>query len=560
MRPSLRFRVSVDRCRTLAVLLPLTALTLNPLTAQPGVIRLPHEVPPPGPEGTLTAMAHTHCEEGSAGPFPCRDVDLFAFLPRNAVGAVGPETMADLWGWTDPQTGAEIVLLTMAGGTSFVDISQPDEPRFLGKLPTETIATSWRDVKTYRNHAFIVADGSGGHGMQIFDLTRLRSVGGSPRTFDADAIYRGPGFGKKWGIPFGPAHNLAINEETGFAYIVGSDSCLGGLHMVSIAEPLEPRFAGCYDGDGYTHDLQCVVYRGPDGAFGGSEICFAANEDTITLVDVTDKGSPTQLARVTYPNVGYTHQVWLTDDHRYLLSNDELDELQFGLPSRTLIWDVSSLSNPTLLGTYLADSPSSDHNLYIADGLVYAANYASGLRILDLDQVAQGRLEEVAFFDIVPENDTPGFVGAWSAYPFFASGTVPLSGTQQGLFLLDPFAGHHAEGAEGPPAPRNLRLQPVGPKHLVRWKDLSGGETGFRLYRAIGDEPEELVAELDAGTTRFIDDGQGPRLYTYRLTAILDGEESAPVMRTLDLRQPETPASTPAVQPWKPQGPHHPGF
>ena len=54
---------------------------------------------------------------------------------------------------------------------------------------------------------------------------------------------------------------------------------------------LNPTFAGCFDDDGYTHDVQCVVYSGPDADYTGAEICFASNEDTVTIVDVTDKDS-----------------------------------------------------------------------------------------------------------------------------------------------------------------------------------------------------------------------------------------------------------------------------
>ena len=82
--------------------------------------------------------------------------------------------------------------------------------------------------------------------------------------------------------------------------MVGTNTCAGGLHMIDIRKPRKPKFAGCFAGDGYTHDVQCVSYRGPDGAYGGKEICFAANEDTLTIVDVTDKSDPRMLSRTSY--------------------------------------------------------------------------------------------------------------------------------------------------------------------------------------------------------------------------------------------------------------------
>src|SRR5690606_9195402 len=230
----------------------------------------------------------------------------------------------DVWGWTDSHTGREYALMGLANGTAFVDVTDPVHPVYLGKLPTHTTATVWRDVKVYADYAFIVSEADK-HGMQVFDLARLRDVAPTqgPVTFEADAHY-----GR-----VGQSHNVAINEDTGFAYIVGNreaEGCNGGLHMVNIQDPLNPTFAGCFAEDGYTHDVQCVVYDGPDAEHQGKEICFASNEDTVTIVDVTDKQSPVMLSQAIYPNHAYTHQGWLTEDHRTFIGNDELDEMRFG--------------------------------------------------------------------------------------------------------------------------------------------------------------------------------------------------------------------------------------
>jgi choice-of-anchor B domain-containing protein len=250
--------------------------------------------------------------------------------------------------------------------------------------------------------------------------------------------YFGAGLSIGGGEMLGSAHNVAINEETGFAYIVGSSTCNAGLHIADLRNASRPRFAGCFGSDGYTHDAQCVVYRGPDSAWAGSEVCFAANEDTITFVDVTTKSRPRQISRTGYPGAAYTHQGWLTEDHRHFLVNDELDEMRAGHGSRTYIWDVTDLDAPRLLGTHTLPSTAIDHNLFIRGNRAYLANYTSGLRVLDLSEVAAGRLREVGYFDIVPAHDATEFDGAWSNYPFFASGTVLVSGIRQGLFLLHP--------------------------------------------------------------------------------------------------------------------------
>jgi hypothetical protein len=74
----------------------------------------------------------------------------------------------------------------------------------------------------------------------------------------------------------------------------------------------------------------------------------------------------------------------------------------------------------------------------VRGNFVFEANYRAGLRILRLDGIDRGRLEPVAFFDVYPLDDAPAFNGAWSAYPFFPSGVVAVSGIEQGLFVLEP--------------------------------------------------------------------------------------------------------------------------
>ena len=168
------------------------------------------------------------------------------------------------------------------------------------------------------------------------------------------------------------------------------------------------------------------------------EICFNSNEDTLTIVDASDKLEQVQLSRTGYGGSAYTHQGWLTEDQRFFLVNDEGDEVAFNHPTRTWIWDVSDLDAPVLASRYDGPSPSIDHNLYIKGHLAYEANYRSGLRVLDASEVARGVLREVGFFDVYPTDDQPSYNGAWSVFPFFASGSVAVNGIEQGLFVVRP--------------------------------------------------------------------------------------------------------------------------
>ncbi|HEX8681928.1 MAG TPA: choice-of-anchor B family protein [Ardenticatenaceae bacterium] len=375
----------------------------------------------------LPFMSNLTCENGRAGEFPCNNVDLLSFLPLDQMG--GGEGN-DIWGWTDPQTGREYALMGRSRGIAFVDITVPQEPVYVGDLPTHTFENLWRSVKVYQDHAYVVADYAGAHGVQVFDLTELRDVTNPPVTFTESAHYDG----------FGSAHNIVINEESGFAYAVGISSggemCNKGLHMIDIREPTRPTFAGCFGNDGYTHDAQCVVYNGPDAEHRGQEICFNANLDSLTIVDVSDKQAPRMLSRTVYEGVAYTHQGWLTEDQRHFLLDDEFDEPDNNHPTRTYIWDLSDLDEPRVSGHYDHPTRSRDHNLYIHEGFAYEANFRSGLRVLDIAEVADARLTEVGYFDVDPTSDAVAYGGAWGVYPFFESGSVVVSDMERGLFVL----------------------------------------------------------------------------------------------------------------------------
>jgi choice-of-anchor B domain-containing protein len=371
--------------------------------------------------------------EGSAIAYPCDRVDLLSRVSHEEMGDAFRGN--DVWGWTDPLTGGEYALVGLQSGTAFVDVSDPVAPVYLGTLPTHTQSSTWRDIKTFGDYAYVVSEAPQ-HGMQVFDLTQLRGVL-TPTTWAETAHYDG----------VGGTHNLFILEATSFAYVVGADAgadlgCDGGLHMVDLAEPESPTFAGCFSADGYTHDVQCVVYDGPDLGYQGREICVAANEDTFTIVDVTDKAGPVLVSQMIHPNHGYAHQGWLTEDHRYFIANDELDEQRFGNNTRTLVFDVADLDEPEFRDAFLHDVPAIDHNLYIVGSTVFETNDAAGLRILDASGLLAGEpgsgLAAAAFFDTHPETDAPVFEGTWSNYPFFESGIVIANDRSRGLFVLQP--------------------------------------------------------------------------------------------------------------------------
>lgn len=368
------------------------------------------------------SYAQTPCESGMAGPYPCEGLDLLSHVSLNTLGT---DRGNDSWGWTDPQDGKEYAIMGLGNGTAFVDITDPINPIYLGKLPTHSDSSTWRDIKVYNNHAFIVSE-AGGHGMQVFDLTRLRTVTNAPEVFTEDAHYGG----------FGHCHNIVINEDTGFAYAVGTSTYGGGPHFINIQDPLNPVGAGGFGGDNYCHDAQVVIYDGPDSDYTGREIFFGSNEDRISIVDVTDKNNPIGIATGFYGSVEYTHQGWLTDDKNYFIIGDELDESNYGFNTRTIIFDVSDLDNPVVHFEYEADVAAIDHNGYVKGNEFYLSSYRAGLRVFDISDIENQSMVETKYFDTYPSSNSARFDGAWSVYPYFASGSIVISDIDRGLFVV----------------------------------------------------------------------------------------------------------------------------
>ncbi len=365
------------------------------------------------------------CENGMAGEFPCNGYDLLGRI-EHSVFSAGEGN--DIWGWTDSTNGKEYALIGLDNGTAFVDISDTDNLIYLGKLPTATTSSIWRDVKIYQDHAFIVSEANG-HGMQVFDLTRLRDVADPPQNFSADTRY----------TDIGNAHNVVINEAVGFAYPVGTarnDAFGGGVHFVDVQNPISPTGVGGYGGNGYTHDAQVVTYAGPDTDHTGREIFIGANENQIAIVDITDKSNPTLISNLDYSQLGYTHQGWFTEDQRYFLLGDELDEINFGFDSRTLVFDLTDLDAPQLHMTYTGPTAAVDHNGYVKGNEFFLANYAAGMRVLDISAIGSRSISETGFFDTFPSNNNASFNGVWSVYPYFESGKVIINDSNTGFFVV----------------------------------------------------------------------------------------------------------------------------
>lgn len=364
------------------------------------------------------------CENGFADGYPCDRFDLISAMSNADLMGTGAN---DIWGWKDPVTGTEYALVGEKQGLAIVDLSDPYSPFLVAFMPTQTSSSTWRDMKVYADHVYVVSEASN-HGLQVLDLNQLRDVSNTPAILDP-TVHEGS---------FNDAHNVIIDEASALLYAVGTNLASGGLVVYDISIPDDPQLLGDYGEAGYTHDAHAVLYNGPDAAHVGKSLVFGSNANKLAILDATDPSDIIELSISTYSSMSYTHQCWLTDDHKYLILGDELDEQNYGFNTRTLIWDVQDLENPFLLGEHFSDVAAIDHNQYVRGNLLFQSNYRAGLRMLSLSDVDSGLLTEIGYFDVDPNSNAAQFSGTWSNYPYFESGLVVVTSIENGIYVVRP--------------------------------------------------------------------------------------------------------------------------
>ena len=412
--------------------------------------------------------------------FAAANVELLGWLPLSEFGADALRG-SDCWGYTSP-SGGEYAIMTVDNAVSFVDVTDPSMPVVIETFAEP--ASVWHDVKVYQDRVYSVTEGGGG--IRVYDVSQIDSgVVTLSGQIDDDAQ--------------GATHNVAIDEVSGFLYRCGGGPDQG-LRIYDLSDLDAPARVGSWP-DRYVHDAQVVTYT--EGPYAGRQIAFlcsgfnGGSVDTgLTILDVTDKADLQVVAQFSYSTAAYSHQAWLSEDRQYLYLGDELDELNFGQATSTRIIDVSNIEEPVEVDSFSNSLASIDHNQYTHNGLLYQANYRSGLRIWDISGDPETPVE-IGFFDTFPEDDARAFNGAWSVYPFFESGTTVVSDIERGLFVLR-FVAPELDIAIASDAPGDL-VDNRGQCFTVSITEVNGGELDLAsptLNVDTGDGFEEFPLEV----------------------------------------------------------------
>lgn len=372
----------------------------------------------------LTGLQASSSTAGMQGIFPANNITLRSWISLGEFSAQAASGN-DCWGYVSG-SGREYALIGLYNGTAFVEVTDPGEPVQIALMDGPN--SLWRDIKTFGTYAYSVSEGGGG--IQVFSLSDIDNG----NVTLVNTITTG-------GVA--ASHNVAIDTDSGYLYRLGGDQ--NGLRIYALspsalapsASAFNPVYVGSWP-DRYVHDAEVVTYT--SGPYAGRTIAYCCSgfnggfvETGLDVLDVTDPTNIIDLDREFYPSAAYSHQAWLSEDRQYLYLNDEIAGSDFNINSRTIIFNVSDPANVTYVGSSLNSSPAVTHNVYTRDGLLYAANYRSGIRVFDLANPTAP--VEIGYFDTWPEDDGKSYNGLWNAYPFLPSGNIIGSDLEKGMFV-----------------------------------------------------------------------------------------------------------------------------
>ena len=322
----------------------------------------------------------------------------------------------DIWGYA--ADGREYALLCAGGGTSIIDITDPNNPAEVSFISGPF--SGWRDVKTHGTYAYVITEGAGeGKGLQIIDLSDLPNSAALVNTVDEY---------------FNTAHNIFIDD--GYAYVIGTDGG-GGMHILDLSDPVNPTRTAYYTTSAYIHDV-----------YVWSDTVVACAATTYDLVDVSDKSNPQLISSsAALPGI-YAHSGWMTEDKRYFIAAEEFNERDI------TVWDLEDRENWKLVmdGLKLSnDSPI--HNIFVKGDYAHISYYKEGYIVLDISDPINPLV--VDQYDTYPSSN--GYYdGAWGCYPYLPSGNIIVSDMATGLYIFSfnpvenpaPFLSHNYIGQE----------------------------------------------------------------------------------------------------------------
>ena len=327
----------------------------------------------------------------------------------------------EVWGLA---VGAsEYAVIGSVEGTHLINVSDPRNPTedffFRGASSGEHIIH--RDYHDFKGYLYAISDEDTGVNKSTLQIIDTRNLPNS-----AELVYDSRDRIRK-------AHNIFIDSSTQRLYaftVRNGDDPYSPLRIYDISDPINPTFLASYRNGigsvnvGHVHD-----------GFVKDNIAFLnAGFDGLVIVDFSDVENPEVLYHLQgtdYPESGYNHSGWLSEDGNYYYMGDET----WGTPLK--VFDVSDLKNILYKRSFDAgnDSPFSfSHNQIVACDYLYSSYYYDGLQVFDISIPEDPqRVLQVPTSTLMPQAN---YEGAWGVFPFLPSGNILISDMQNGLFVV----------------------------------------------------------------------------------------------------------------------------
>jgi hypothetical protein len=240
-----------------------------------------------------TAADAAGCVQGSAGQFPCRNVDFLAQISLNEF-ASQPASAANIWGFVDRNDGREYAIIGLSNGAGIVDVTDPENPR---QVDDSRNASSWREVKIYQSfdagsnryavYAYVTTEARNS-GLQVIDLSGL-PANATPATTLSDTGSQHTDYVSN--IDY--STNQALPGAEAFLFLAGSNVAGGAWRAYSFSNPSQPRDRAA--GSQYVHDATSLLItdeRTPQCGFGHDPVRSTSISTRTRVISGTSRKSP----------------------------------------------------------------------------------------------------------------------------------------------------------------------------------------------------------------------------------------------------------------------------
>eukprot|EP00555_Chaetoceros_dichaeta_P007718 CAMPEP_0198258614 /NCGR_PEP_ID=MMETSP1447-20131203/7985_1 /TAXON_ID=420782 /ORGANISM="Chaetoceros dichaeta, Strain CCMP1751" /LENGTH=448 /DNA_ID=CAMNT_0043945777 /DNA_START=93 /DNA_END=1436 /DNA_ORIENTATION=+ len=311
-----------------------------------------------------------------------------------------------IWGFT--KGSREYALQCNSIGLNVVDVTTTN------LVLIQTIAmpggTTWRDVATNGNYAYVAAQGGSNPVAWVVNLSELSGTSAQGSNSNPISASNIKNIGNQgWG------HTMNVWND--LLFLNGAGGGTFGCRIFDLLpDPMSPKFittstgGECHDSYGQRIGQRDVLFSA-DGMMG-----------QYRLLDISNIRNSNQIPKIGETNSvngAYAHSNVVSDDGKTLFVFDEFNEFDIG------VYDISDLSNPQLITTFQWSGEQSEGNSIVHNGMILGnylivAYYQAGLRVFDVSNTSN--IQEVGKYEtfrdpngdgIFDNNSVRGDDGAW---------------------------------------------------------------------------------------------------------------------------------------------------